>query len=271
MADRTPLDISDFITVNLPEWAFRPTGAAANATGFRYRADVLLTASHAAFGGKHRRLLFNGVARALSGLRTHKRHTPGDANSLVDLQPVAGLVADGTSPEVQPTAGRCSTNNRPYQGCPAGWDAVNKMLVTPAPITPVAAAASGVGSQHRQRKGPRVVPGTVSSLTSSLLSSGEVSVMSVGSGSASNGTSAFCVGSGLVRPVGIEFGIVKPFNSEVDDSGAFWKYHAGIDFTVSAGADVSHDGTVAAAGTDSSLGDYVVSCDDGSLWFCGLI
>jgi hypothetical protein len=73
--------------------------------------------------------------------------------------------------------------------------------------------------------------------------------------------------TGLVRPIGIEFGIVKPFNPEVDDSGAFWMYHAGIDFAVTAGADVfvSHDGTVA-AGTDSSLGDYVVGANDVLLW-----
>lgn len=284
LPDRVPLDLSDFLQVSVPIWAFRaiPGAASNNTTGvLRYRADLVLTASRASFGGKRlrRMLLAESIMRAFSP----RKLAPGTSAAAAAPQPL-NLASITSTPS---NAQSCSTNSRPQQQCPVGWDAVNK-LVKPADVTPAvtpmvaatAAAATATGSrqqQHRmqQRKGPSRVPGTVSSLLSagtaapagkgqaSAMSSaavGTVAAVGGGASSSNDSTSAFCAGSALVRPVSIEYGILKPFNPELDGAGD-WQYHAGIDFAVPADINifVSHDGFIATAGNDPSLGNYVVS------------
>lgn len=229
-----------------------------------YRADVVLTASKAAFGGR-RRLL----ADILSVMPPRVRSA---ATAL--LQPGVAVVEDVNvlpAAPLPPPASTCSTNAKPGQQCPAGWDSVNK-LVEPSPAaTQVAVAtASSAGSDNgprhssrTHRKKPSRIAGTVSSLhTAPTATAGAVSDSSVGAASTSasaNNTSAYCAGSALVRPVGIDYSILKPFNLEADEVGD-WSYHAGIDFAVPVGVDVrvAHDGVIASAGTDPSLGAYVV-------------
>jgi len=220
LPDRIPLDLSNSITANLPVWAFRPIPGAANTTGtLRYKAEVVLTTSRAAFGGKRRRLLSDALSSVLSPLRRSRkalRHGQEDSTTST-----TGQLAFAQPQAQTLSVTGCSTNSRPGQQCPAGWDAVNKLVQSSAaPPTAVAASTATGHKRHQQRKGPSIIPGTVSSLLSPrhTVQGAVVAAAAITTASApsTNATSAYCAGAALVRPVAIDYSIQKAFDPEVD-------------------------------------------------------
>lgn len=59
----------------------------------------------------------------------------------------------------------------------------------------------------------------------------------------------------------MEFSIFKQFDVEVDEATGDIMFHPGLTFSIPEGSDiyVSHDGFISMAGSDPSLGNFVVS------------
>lgn len=243
----------------------------------RFRADLVLTASRTGFGGK-RKLLSQGARKLLNSipstlrlddtpLATADRNTAGIADS--DISAGAARALLDTSPG-QHAAKTCSTNARPQQQCPAGWDKVTKQFASTTPVTSPAVAAASAASGSGARKAPRRIPGTVSSFgrDTSRRTKSSVAAMATAAdtaATASAGTAAstvaYCAGAALYRPLTVDYSISKPFDAEVDAETGDWMFHAALTFSAAEGADVyaAHDGTVTATGTDPTLGEFAVS------------
>lgn len=243
----------------------------------RFRADLVLAASRTGFGGKRKllsgaRKLLNSIPSMLrlddTPLATADRNTAGIADS--DISAGAARALLDTSPS-QHAAKTCSTNARPQQQCPAGWDKVTKQFVSNTPAaSPAVAAASAAGraSGSQGRKAPRHIPGTVSSLgrgtrrrTKSSVTAMAIAATAATASADTAATVACCAGAALYRPLTVDYSIAKPFDAEVDAETGDWMFHAALTFSAVEGADVyaAHDGTVTATGTDPTLGEFAVS------------
>lgn len=251
----------------------------------RYRADLVLTASRTGFGGRRRllsapRKLFSIFDRLPSVLTLDTAATPSVADAALDgdsadADSVTGsreLLAS-TRPRSPAAAQRiadrtCSTNLRPQQQCPAGWDKLAKQFKATAPTagtTPALAAASarrGVSRGQRMRKAPARIPGTVSALYRNRTATSRGTVAAKAVGTAAEGVYAgYCAGAALFRPLTVDYAIQTPFDAVIDSESGDWMFHAGLTLSAPAGTDIyaAHHGTITATGTDPTLGDYVVS------------
>lgn len=244
----------------------------------RFRADLVLAASRTGFGGKRKllsgaRKLLNSIPSMLrlddTPLETTDSNTADIADSAFSAGAARALL--DTSPS-QHAAKTCSTNARPQQQCPAGWNKVTKQFVSTTPATsPAVAAASTAGgraSGSQGRKAPRRIPGTVSSLgsdtrrrTKSSATAMAITATAAAAGADTAATVAYCAGATLYRPLTVDYSIAKPFDAEVDAETGDWMFHAALTFSAPEGANVyaAHDGTVTAAGTDPTLGEFAVS------------
>lgn len=263
LPDRIPVDLADSISVKLPIWAFRRVPDAPSEPGaLRYRADLVLTASRTGFGGR-RRLLSSSAPRKL--LRFAESPVAPVSEAFDDSHSSRSLLSSAL-----PAPGSCSTNARPKQQCPVGWDdQLKQFLPSTLQTTPAIKAASvAAASRGQQRKQPSRIPNTVSSLartskaaaTASAQSASLVESASVSAATATSTTAGeFCAGAALYRPLNVEYSISKPFGVEVVDGD--WRFVAAINFATNNETVIyaAHNGTITAIGDDPSLGHFVVS------------